>query len=255
MAVAVLTGSITSYASIFGSGAYIQAVIAGQGIAGLTIAVGNLLRSLPSVSSDCDGEKRDELTHVREVRRQPGLGAPMATLFTTYCCCCLNIRTRLMLLYIACTPRQPVAIMPADNTQYGERWWLLSLMQVVTGAAIYFGACCFILLLCLVTFIKCERLPFTQLCLKQARSSKLATQFVAAQFHVCPSHASALLLLRWRVSRPSRRQACLLLWCATCLHLHAGCAGSVACLACCYAAHFPAFAILLDLPRRTLTLF
>ncbi|KAL3914954.1 MAG: hypothetical protein SGPRY_007434 [Prymnesium sp.] len=120
MAVAVLTGSITSYASIFGSGAYIQAVIAGQGIAGLTIAVGNLLRSLPSVSSVCDGEKRDELTHVREV---------------------------------------------------------------VTGAAIYFGACCFILLLCLVTFIKCERLPFTQLCLKQARSSKLATQFVAAQFH------------------------------------------------------------------------
>ena len=53
MAVAVLTGSIMSYSSIFGSGAYIQAVIGGQGIAGLTVALGNMLRTLPSVTKDC----------------------------------------------------------------------------------------------------------------------------------------------------------------------------------------------------------
>ena len=105
MAVAVLTGSIMSYSSIFGSGAYIQAVIGGQGIAGLTVALGNMLRTLPSVTKDCAGTSAGKLEHDREV---------------------------------------------------------------VAGAAVYFGASCLILLLCLVSFIKCERMQFTRACFKKA---------------------------------------------------------------------------------------
>ncbi|KAL1504091.1 hypothetical protein AB1Y20_010501 [Prymnesium parvum] len=105
MAVAVLTGSVTSYSSIYGSGAYIQAVVGGQGIAGLTVSLGNMLRSVPSVSNDCAGTQSDQLAHDREV---------------------------------------------------------------VTGAAIYFGASCFVLFCCLVSFIHVEKIPFTRACLKQS---------------------------------------------------------------------------------------
>lgn len=49
--VAILTGSVIAYASIFNSPSYIQAVTGGQGVAGLTVALSNLLQQTPSLAA------------------------------------------------------------------------------------------------------------------------------------------------------------------------------------------------------------
>ena len=50
---AVLTGSATAYASLFARPRYLQAVCGGQGVAGLSVAIGSLAVSLPGIAEAC----------------------------------------------------------------------------------------------------------------------------------------------------------------------------------------------------------
>ena len=51
---AILTGSVISYASLFGHPRYIQAVTGGQGLSGFTIALLNFVRAMPNAAEACE---------------------------------------------------------------------------------------------------------------------------------------------------------------------------------------------------------
>jgi hypothetical protein len=53
LAQAVVTGSLISYAIVFDNPTYIQAITGGQGVAGLAVAAGNFIRTIPTASSAC----------------------------------------------------------------------------------------------------------------------------------------------------------------------------------------------------------
>ena len=128
----ILTGSAMAYASIFAQPKYLQAVSGGQGMAGLAITLGSMMVSLPGISRVCaantDAETLDAI-----VRLGVADSASMES----------------------AAAQAPVSLASGAGLAASHAH------DVISAAAVYFGASSAVLVLCVVCFGVVECLPFT----------------------------------------------------------------------------------------------